>query len=381
MNPSNPPSSNFPNRGATAPPRRNDSDFDALKYTTGPRTANERRTPLQAYGGSPNPDVQAVNDAVQATSAWVQPLRAEIGRIIVGQQALIDRLLVGLISNGHILLEGVPGLAKTLALKTLAGGVSLHFNRLQFTPDMLPADIVGTLIYNPRDGSFSTKHGPIFANLILADEINRAPAKVQSALLQAMQERQVTLGEDTMRLPDPFLVLATQNPVEQEGTYALPEAQVDRFMLKVIVNYPNRGEERAILDSMAVAEPSLDVRPVVGAAEIIAARRVVSGIHIDEKVKDYIVDIVMATRDPRFYRIDLNGWIQYGASPRATISLALGARAVAFLNGRGYVTPQDVKDIAYDVLRHRVTVSYEAEAESITSENIIAGILEGLPVP
>jgi MoxR-like ATPase len=301
--------------------------------------------------------------------------------VIVGQQHLVERLIVGLISNGHILLEGVPGLAKTLALKTLAGAVGLHFSRLQFTPDMLPADIVGTMIYNPRDGSFSTKQGPVFANLVLADEINRAPAKVQSALLEAMQERQVTLGDESHPLPDPFLVLATQNPLEQEGTYPLPEAQVDRFMLKVLVKYPNRSEERAILDTMAVAERSFEVQPVVSAEDIVQARKVVSSIYVDEKVKDYIVDIVLATRDPQPYGIDLNGYVQCGASPRATISLTLGARAIAFLQGRGFVTPQDVKDVAYDVLRHRIIVSYEAEAENITSENIIAGVLEGLPVP
>jgi MoxR-like ATPase len=334
-----------------------------------------------SHAGIPHADIQAINDAVRENSGWIQPLRDEISRVIVGQHSLVDRLLVGLISNGHILLEGVPGLAKTLALKTLAGAIHLQFGRIQFTPDMLPADIVGTLIYNPRDGAFSTKHGPIFANLVLADEINRAPAKVQSALLEAMQERQVTLGDVTYRLPDPFFVLATQNPLEQEGTYPLPEAQIDRFMLKVIVNYPNRDEERMILDSMAVAEPSLGVQAVVTGDDIIAARRVVSGIYVDDKVKDYIVDIVLATRDPRPYGIDLNGWVQCGASPRATISLTLAARAVAFLNGRGYVTPQDVKDVAYDALRHRIIVSYEAEAENITSENIIAGILEGLPVP
>jgi MoxR-like ATPase len=246
---------------------------------------------------------------------------------------------------------------------------------------MLPADIVGTMIYNPRDGTFSTKHGPVFSNLILADEINRAPAKVQSALLEAMQEKQVTLGEETYRLPDPFLVLATQNPLEQEGTYPLPEAQVDRFMLKVIVGYPNRREERAIQDAMSVTDPSWQVMRVVGAEDIIAARRVVSSIYVDEKVKDYIVDIVLATRDPKPYKIDLNGYVQCGASPRATIGLTLAAKAHAFLQGRGYVTPQDVKELAYDVLRHRIAVSYEAEAENITSENVIAGILEGLPVP
>ena len=331
--------------------------------------------------GNLNAGIQAINDAVRQNSAWVHPLRQEIGRVIVGQQHLVDRLIVGLICNGHILLEGVPGLAKTLALKTLAGAVGLRFSRLQFTPDMLPADIVGTMIYNPRDGSFSTKHGPVFANLVLADEINRAPAKVQSALLEAMQEHQVTLGDESHRLPDPFLVMATQNPLEQEGTYPLPEAQVDRFMLKVLVKYPNRSEERAILDTMAVAEPSFDVQPVVTAEDIVQARGIVSSIYVDEKVKDYIVDVVLATRDPQPYGIDLNGYVQCGASPRATISLTLAGRATAFLQGRGYVTPQDVKDVAYDVLRHRIMVSYEAEAENITSENIIAGILEGLPVP
>jgi MoxR-like ATPase len=374
-------------QAATVQPGSVDSDFDAAKYTPAPirpsRVPHERRTPVAAapVTGSPNAGIQAINDAVRTTSLWVQPLRQQMARVIVGQEQLIDRLMVGLISNGHILLEGVPGLAKTLALKTLASGVGLHFQRMQFTPDMLPADIVGTMIYNPRDGSFSTKHGPVFSNLILADEINRAPAKVQSALLEAMQERQVTLGDETYRLPDPFLVLATQNPLEQEGTYPLPEAQVDRFMLKVIVGYPNRTEERTILDAMAVAEPSLDVASVVTAEDIINARRVVSGIYIDDKVKDYIVDIVLATRDPKPYNIDLNGWVQYGASPRGTIGLTLAARAHAFLQGRGYVTPQDVKDLAYDVLRHRIAVTYEAEAENITSENIVAGILEGLPVP
>jgi MoxR-like ATPase len=368
---------------AAVKPGRADSDFDAAKYTPAP--LQQRPLPREHWTqpavGNPNAGIQSINDAVRTASNWVQPLRQQMARVIVGQEQLVDRLMVGLISNGHILLEGVPGLAKTLALKTLASAIRLHFQRLQFTPDMLPADIVGTMIYNPRDGSFSTKHGPVFSNLILADEINRAPAKVQSALLEAMQERQVTLGDDTYRLPDPFLVLATQNPLEQEGTYPLPEAQVDRFMMKVIVGYPNRTEERAILDAMAVTEPSLDVQPVVTAEDIINARRIVSGIYVDDKVKNYIVDLVLATRDPRPYGIDLNGWVQCGASPRGTISLTLAARAHAFLQGRGYVTPQDVKDLAYDVLRHRIAVSYEAEAENINSENIVAGILEGLPVP
>jgi MoxR-like ATPase len=370
-------------QAATVKPGRADSDFDAAKYTPAPlqrrSLANEQSA--QPVVGQPNADIQFINDAVRTNSPWVQPLRQQMGRVIVGQEQLVDRLIVGLLSNGHILLEGVPGLAKTLALKTLASAIGLHFQRLQFTPDMLPADIVGTMIYNPRDGSFSTKHGPIFSNLILADEINRAPAKVQSALLEAMQERQVTLGDDTYPLPDPFLVLATQNPLEQEGTYPLPEAQVDRFMMKVIVGYPNRTEERAIQDAMAVTEPSLAVQSVVTAEDIINARRIVSDIYVDNKVKDYIVDIVLSTRDPKPYGIDLNGWVQCGASPRATISLTLAARAHAFLQGRGYVTPQDVKDLSYDVLRHRIAVSYEAEAENITSENIVAGILEGLPVP
>jgi MoxR-like ATPase len=322
-----------------------------------------------------------VNDAVQEASTWVRPLQQEMGRVIVGQKPLIDRLIIALVTNGHVLLEGVPGLAKTLSLKTLAGAVSLRFQRLQFTPDMLPADIVGTMIYNPQDGGFTTKHGPIFSNLILADEINRAPAKVQSALLEAMQERQVTLGDSTYELPNPFLVLATQNPLEQEGTYPLPEAQVDRFMMKVIIDYPNRVEERAILEAMATSEPLLGVQSVVTCEEIIRARRVVNSIYVDDKIKDYIVDVVLATRNPKAANVDLNGFIQVGASPRATINLTLAARAAAFLDGRGYVTPQDVKKLAPDVLRHRVTVSYEAEAENITSDMIIQKILDTLPVP
>ncbi|MDB6135617.1 MAG: MoxR-like ATPase [Verrucomicrobiales bacterium] len=366
----------------TVQPGRADADFDSIRYTPVPMDPQSPGVPAQAPTlGSPNAGIQAINEAVRAASGWVQPLRQQMARVIVGQDQLVDRLMIGLISNGHILLEGVPGLAKTLTLKTLASAIGLNFQRLQFTPDMLPADIVGTMIYNPRDGTFSTKHGPVFSNLILADEINRAPAKVQSALLEAMQEKQVTLGEETYRLPDPFLVLATQNPLEQEGTYPLPEAQVDRFMLKVIVGYPNRREERAIQDAMSVPNPSWEVNRVVSAEDIIAARRVVSTVYIDEKVKDYIVDIVLATRDAKPYNIGLNGWIQCGASPRATISLTLAARAHAFLQGRGYVTPQDVKDLAADVLRHRIAISYEAEAENITSEHIIARILEGMPVP
>jgi len=334
-----------------------------------------------AVVAGPNAAVQAINAAVKESSAWVQPLQREMGRVIVGQTELIDRLLIALLTSGHVLLEGVPGLAKTLSLKTLAGAISLNFQRVQFTPDMLPADIVGTMIYNPQDGGFRTKHGPIFSNLILADEINRAPAKVQSALLEAMQERQVTLGDATYQLPNPFLVLATQNPLEHEGTYPLPEAQVDRFMMKVIVGYPNRIEERAILDAMATSEPSLGVQPVVSGEEIVRARRVVNSIYIDDKIKNYIVDLVQATRQPKAAGLDLNGYIQTGASPRATISLTLAARAAAFLAGRGYVTPQDVKALAPDVMRHRVTVSYEAEAENITSDDLIRKILDKMPVP
>lgn len=329
----------------------------------------------------PGSETRASREVIVENSSWIAPLREEVGRIIVGQKHLLDRLLIALLTNGHVLLEGVPGLAKTLALKTLAQCVSVRFKRLQFTPDMLPADIVGTMIYSPQDGEFRTKHGPIFSNLILADEINRAPAKVQSALLEAMQERQVTIGEETYPLPSPFLVLATQNPLEQEGTYPLPEAQIDRFMMKVMVDYPTRGEERAILDAMATTEPMVVPRAVVTAAQIVAARHVVNTVFIDEKVRDYIVDIVHATRPPMAAGLNLNGYVQTGASPRATIALTLAARAMAFLNGRHFVTPQDVKTVAMDVLRHRVSVTYEAEAESVTAENVVEKILNTLPVP
>jgi len=384
----NPPVRERDTNVATMPapmPTTNDADFDKFRYRPAPQSSPRlapvpvSRPPSPAAG--PNATIQAVNDAVQEASTWVRPLQQEMGRVIVGQKPLIDRLLIALVTNGHVLLEGVPGLAKTLSLKTLAGAVSLRFQRLQFTPDMLPADIVGTMIYNPQDGGFTTKHGPIFSNLILADEINRAPAKVQSALLEAMQERQVTLGDSTYELPNPFLVLATQNPLEQEGTYPLPEAQVDRFMMKVIIDYPNRVEERAILEAMATSEPLLGVQSVVTCEEIIRARRVVNSIYVDDKIKDYIVDVVLATRNPKAANVDLNGFIQVGASPRATINLTLAARAAAFLDGRGYVTPQDVKKLAPDVLRHLVTVSYEAEAENITSDMIIQKILDTLPVP
>ena len=348
----------------------------ASKYQPTP-TVQEAR-PIRAPA---DPQLRTTREAVVANSSWVRPLQDEIGRVIVGQKHLLDRLLIALLTNGHVLLEGVPGLAKTLALKTLANCVALDFKRLQFTPDMLPADIVGTMIYSPHDGAFRTKHGPIFSNLILADEINRAPAKVQSALLEAMQERQVTIGDETYPLPSPFLVLATQNPLEQEGTYPLPEAQIDRFMMKVIVKYPSRSEERAILDAMATTEPMVAPRAVVTASQIIEARHVVNLVYIDDKVRDYIVDLVLATRPPIAANLKLNGYIQNGASPRATISLTLAARAMAFLNGRHFVIPQDVKTVALDVLRHRVSVSYEAEAEDITSEKVIETILDTLPVP
>jgi len=322
-----------------------------------------------------------VETEVREARQWVEPLLAEVGKVVIGQQRLVNRLLTGLLCNGHVLLEGVPGLAKTLTVSTLAKAVRTGFQRLQFTPDLLPADLVGTLIYNPRDGDFTTKLGPIFSNLILADEINRAPAKVQSALLEAMQERHVTIGDKTYPLPDPFLVLATQNPIEQEGTYQLPEAQLDRFMLKVHVGYPTRDEERRILDAMATSAPRLEVNAIVNAEDIIRARGVVNAVYVDDRVKDYIVDIVWATRDPAAYRLKLDGLIRYGSSPRATINLTLAAKAQAFIAGRAYVTPQDVKGIGMDVLRHRVGVTYEAEAEGITSENVVEKIFAGLPVP
>jgi MoxR-like ATPase len=324
---------------------------------------------------------EAITERIREAGTWIPPLQAELGRVIVGQRYLIDRLLIGLLSNGHILLEGVPGLAKTLTVKTLAATLGTRFQRLQFTPDLLPADLIGTLVYYPRDGEFRPKLGPIFANLILADEINRAPAKVQSALLEAMQERQVTIGENTFALPDPFLVMATQNPLEQEGTYPLPEAQLDRFMLKLRIEYPTKVEERRILDLMGTSEPQLDARTVVTTQQIVEARRLVNEIYIDDRVKDYIVEVVWATRHPGQYKLGMEGLIRYGASPRATINLTLAARAHAFLDGRGYVTPHDVKSVGPDVLRHRVVVSYEAEAEEVTSESVIEKIFAGLPVP
>jgi MoxR-like ATPase len=323
----------------------------------------------------------AINEEVQRAGAFLRPLFAELGKVIVGQTYLIERLAIGLLANGHLLLEGVPGLAKTLAVKSLAACLNVKFARLQFTPDMLPADVIGTQIYNPQTGTFTTRKGPIFANLVLADEINRAPAKVQSALLEAMQEKQVTIGEQTFKLEEPFLVLATQNPIEQEGTYPLPEAQVDRFMLKLKIGYPTREEERQILELMARTSHLPMVQPVVEPEQIFRAREVLNDIYVDDKVKDYIVDLVCATRDPDRYKIQVKDFIQLGASPRATINLTLAAKAHAFIKGRGYVTPQDVKSVGMDVLRHRVIVTYEAEAEDKTSETIIQKIFDELPVP
>ncbi len=328
-----------------------------------------------------NTGLTAINQAVEKAGAFLQPLTLEMGKVVVGQTYLVERLIIGLLANGHVLLEGVPGLAKTLSVKSLAACLTAKFSRLQFTPDMLPADVIGTQIYNPQSGGFTTRKGPIFSNLVLADEINRAPAKVQSALLEAMQEKQVTIGDQTYKLEEPFLVLATQNPIEQEGTYPLPEAQVDRFMLKLKIGYPSRAEERLILDLMAKTSGPPVTHAVVDAKQILAARQVINDIYVDDKVKDYIVDLVCATRNPGEYKIQLQGLIQLGASPRATIALTLAAKAHAFLRGRGYVTPQDVKSIGMDVLRHRVAITYEAEAEEKTSETIIQKIFDELPVP
>lgn len=326
-------------------------------------------------------DVKQIGKKVEENSEPFRDLLEQMHRVIVGQDDLLHKMLIGLLSNGHILIEGVPGLAKTTAVACLAKGIDTGFQRLQFTPDLLPADLIGTLIYRPNDGSFAVQKGPIFSNIILADEINRAPAKVQSALLQAMQERQVTIGKETFTLKEPFLVLATQNPIEQEGTYPLPEAQVDRFMLKLIVGYPNRKEERTILDRMASTAPTLDVDAVMSPDRLVSAREVVDEIYMDDKIRDYIVDLVFATRDPASFKLPIANWIQFGASPRATLALTVGAKAAAFLAGRGYVTPQDVKTIAPDVLRHRVIVTYEAEAEEKTSEDVVRSVLDHVPVP
>ncbi len=326
--------------------------------------------------------VQQIGELVRRQAEPFDRLLTELQRVIVGQHELLRKMLVGLLSGGHILLEGVPGLAKTTAVASLAQAIRTKFQRIQFTPDLLPADILGTLVFQPSDGTFAVKKGPIFANLILADEINRAPAKVQSALLEAMQERQVTIGEQTYPLEEPFLVLATQNPIEQEGTYPLPEAQVDRFMLKLIVDYPTQADEREILDRMGRTRGLPRVEPVIEPAQVLEARALLDEIYIDDRVRDYIVTLVHATRRPAEFGLDaIAGWIEYGASPRATLYLALGARAVAFLSGRGYVTPQDVKTIAPDVLRHRVIISYEAEAEEKTSDDVVRHVLDHVEVP
>ncbi len=336
-------------------------------------------------------DIQELQNEIKTVGAFVEPLKVEVGRFIVGQEELVNRLLIGLIGNGHILVEGVPGLAKTLTIGILSQAVGLSFSRIQFTPDLLPADVIGTTIYNPQEHTFSTKEGPVFANLILADEINRAPAKVQSALLEAMQERQVTIGGETHKLPAPFLVMATQNPLEQEGTYPLPEAQVDRFMLKVLLDYPQRSEEALILERMAHPDVETSAVTVTSIDDILKAREWVDKIYLDEKIAEYILDIVFATRTDRHDQLserqkdadlsDLDDLIQYGASPRATIGLAVAAKAAAFLAGRAYVMPQDLKNIAPDVLRHRIVPTYEAEAENLTTTDLIQRLLNELRTP
>ncbi len=326
-------------------------------------------------------DVTQIGKLVEQKSGFIRLLLNELEKVIVGQRFMLERILVAMLSNGHILLEGVPGLAKTTAVTVLARAIKAQSHRIQFTPDLLPADLTGTQIYRQSDGQFYTRKGPIFANIILADEINRAPAKVQSALLEAMQERQVTIGDQTFPVPDPFLVLATQNPIEQEGTYPLPEAQLDRFMLKIRIDYPDKAEERKILDRMAVTHATFAIQPVIALEEILQVRAVIDQIYMDEKIRDYIVDVVCATRRPEQYGLNLKNLIQYGASPRASIYLALTAKAMAFIQGRGYVTPQDVKSIGMDVLRHRVIITYEAEAEDKTSEDIIRTIFDNIEVP
>ncbi len=326
-------------------------------------------------------DPAQLTQQIATQSVWVQAVRDEMARVLIGQNELVDRLLIGLLTNGHVLLEGVPGLAKTLTIKALSGCLHVEFQRFQFTPDLLPADLIGTMIYNQQAAEFTPKLGPIFANLILADEINRAPAKVQSALLEAMQERQVTIGENTYPLPDPFLVLATQNPIDQEGTYQLPEAQLDRFLLKVNVDYPTRAEERQILDLMATSSKPPETRQIVDPPTIIASRDLVNQIYIDDSIKDYIVDLIDATRNPGRIHDNLKPLVRAGSSPRGTINLTLASRARAFLKGRGSVWPEDIKDLAIDVLRHRILLTYEAEAEGITTEQIIQEILNHLPVP
>ncbi len=323
----------------------------------------------------------AINEAIKERSAFIISLKQQISKMIIGQEKLIDGLLIGLLSGGHVLLEGVPGLAKTLAVKSLAAAIKADFQRIQFTPDLLPSDLLGTLIYNQASSCFTTKKGPIFANIILADEINRAPAKVQSALLEAMEEKQVTIGETTYQLEKPFMVLATQNPIEQQGTYPLPEAQLDRFMLKLTISYPTKDEELLIMDKMAVTTKQSELEPVITPAEILAVQKTIDQVYLDPKIKDYIVNIIMATREPQKYQLDISEYLEYGASPRATISLAIAAKAYAFLQGRGYVVPNDIKTIGPDILRHRLIITYEAEASEITVETLLQKIFDEIEVP
>jgi MoxR-like ATPase len=327
-----------------------------------------------------NPDIAHTTNLINAQKVIIEAVRQEVTKVLVGQERLLDRMLIALVTGGHILLEGVPGLAKTTAVKTLAQALGLKFQRISFTPDLLPADVIGTMIYNPREGTFAPRLGPVFTNLLLADEINRAPAKVQSALLEAMQEHQVTIGDKTYPLPEPFMVMATQNPIEQEGTYPLPEAQIDRFMLKYRVDYPSKDDERRIMNRFT-RKTDISVNSVMSIAQILAMREVLDQVYCDEKVADYILDIVQATRKPADYKLDLAHAIQYGASPRASIYMNMAARANALMHGRAYATPQDVKEIAYDILRHRLILTYEAEAEELKSEDIIGKILNQLPVP
>ena len=326
-------------------------------------------------------DVSEIDAQVEAQSQFVGNVMTALERVIVGQKYMLERLLVGMLANGHVLIEGVPGLAKTRAVTALAQALDAHYQRIQFTPDLLPADLVGTLIYQPQSGEFKVRKGPVFANLVLADEINRAPAKVQSALLEAMQEKQVTIGDESFKLPEPFLVLATMNPLESDGTYPLPEAQTDRFMLKLSITYPERSEELEILNRMATTEPEPPLEPVITLDAVTAARKVVNTIFIDDKIKDYIVDIVPATREPEEHGLDIGRYIDFGASPRASIYLALASRAYAFIRGRGYVTPQDIKSIAPDILRHRLILTYEAEAEDLVAEDLVQRVLDHMPVP
>jgi MoxR-like ATPase len=325
-------------------------------------------------------DISKTTDLLKEQSQTIEAVRQEVGKILVGQEKLMDRMLIALITGGHILLEGVPGLAKTTAVKALAQSIGIQFQRISFTPDLLPADVVGTMIYNPKEGSFAPRKGPVFTNILLADEINRAPAKVQSALLESMQEQQVTIGDTTYPLPSPFMVMATQNPLEQEGTYPLPEAQLDRFMLKCKVDYPSKDDERRIMNRFT-RDNTVELKPVMSAEQIVTMREILDQVYCDEKVADYILDIVFATRKPSDYNVNIDHQIEYGASPRASLFLNLASRANAMLNGRAYATPQDVKEIAHDVLRHRVVLTYEAEAEDVTSEDIITHLLSEIPVP